>query len=111
FNSLDENIDQNLKANDFYYNMYDKLQNKISFIVLLYTFICFYIVEIIRYPFSNYDTCEGKYYILGLIFFLLSLGFCLYYSFKLVVPETMFFINQPKIFYKELKVSYQEKIP
>ena len=53
FNNIDSKIEINLKRIDFYHNLYQRNQNKFSFLIIIYSFICFYILEIIKYPFRE----------------------------------------------------------
>ena len=110
FNNIDNKIEANLKQIEFYQNLYQRNQNKFSFLVLIYSFICFYIIELLKYPFKkNYEFQDFLYVALLFLFlFLLYKSLCKTYS--LIKPINVAYLNQPKFFYVEILSQYKEKL-
>jgi hypothetical protein len=111
-NLLDINtkIEANLKQIEFYHSLYQKLQNKFSFLVIIYTFICFYIIEIIKYPFKSDFQLYDLIYILVLCAFLFAFYLSLKETYELIKPIEVAYVNQPKHFYIKTLENYKLKL-
>lgn len=111
-NLLDINtkIETNLKQIEFYHSLYQKLQNKFSFLVIIYSFICFYLIEIIKYPFKTNIYYYDFIYIGVLLFFLIFLGLSLKATYELIKPIDVAYINEPKHFYLKTLEEYKVQL-
>ncbi|WP_291143400.1 hypothetical protein [Flavobacterium sp. UBA7680] len=107
-NLLDTNtkIENNLKQIEFYQSLYQKIQSKFSFLIVVYSFIGLYIVEIIKFPFRKFDYT----YVIFSIIFIITLAISLYRTYCLVQPENVSYLNEPKYFYNDILNDYQEKL-
>jgi fucose 4-O-acetylase-like acetyltransferase len=110
FLDINTKIDNNLKQIEFYHSLYQKLQNKFSFLVIIYTFICFYFIEIIKYPFKSKLDFYDIIYIYVLLLFLVILLLSLKKTYELIKPIEVAYINQPKHFYVNTLMDYKEKL-
>lgn len=107
FTNIDFQIELNQKNIEFYHGLSDKIQNKISFLVVIYTFIFVYIIELIKYPFTLKGGCEVYFYIFFLVVFLILLVASLVFTYKLINPEITLFNNNPKVFYSDVYDKYK----
>lgn len=110
FLEINTKIEINLKQIEFYHSLYQKNQNKFSFLVIIYSFICFYLIEIIKYPFKDELQILDFAYIVALIVFLWILCLSLRCTFQLIKPIEVAYLNQPKYFYKQILEDYKLKL-
>lgn len=110
FNNIDSKIEINLKRIDFYHNLYQRNQNKFSFLIIIYSFICFYILEIIKYPFREKYEAQDCFYVLFLLVFIFYLYKSISKTYFLVKPVEIAYLNQPKYFYNEVKEMYKKEL-
>jgi hypothetical protein len=113
FLDIDEQIEANIKALEFYYNNYQKVQNKLSILVLIYTIISVYIVQLIKFPFGKSIKTEC---IVFIVFIILMLAFIsllvlsVYHTFQMLKPENVAYLNNPKYFYNNVKKKYEKSL-
>lgn len=113
FLNIDEQIEANIKALEFYYNNYQKAQNKLSILVLIYTMISVYIVQLIKFPFGKSIKMEC---IILVVFIILMLAFLsllvlsIYHTFQMLKPENVAYLNNPKYFYNNVKEEYEKSL-
>lgn len=100
-------IEINLKQIEFYQSLYQKNQNKTSFLIIVFSFIGLYIIEILKYPFKN--QCDISF-ILFEIAFLILLFISLYKTYCLINPVAVSYLNQPKFFYNDVLTEYKLKL-
>jgi hypothetical protein len=113
FLDIDEQIEANIKALEFYYNNYQKAQNKLSLLVLIYTIISVYIVQLIKFPFDKSIKTECIIFIVFIILmlaFLSLLVLSVYHTFQMLKPENVAYLNNPKYFYNDVKKEYQKSL-
>ncbi|MCZ8330412.1 MAG: hypothetical protein O9282_03775 [Flavobacterium sp.] len=113
FLDIDEKIEANGKALEFYYNNYQKTQSKLSLLVLLYSIISIYIVQILKFPFDKYKEVETSIFIIYLIlllYFLYLFIASIYNTFQILKPEDVAYLNNPNYFYVYIKKQYEESL-
>ena len=113
FLDIDEKIKQNAKLLEFYYNNYQRTQSKISTLVIIYSILAVYTLQIIKYPISNWEnkpTYTLIIYIILIVCYLIFLFKSIKATYKLLEPVEIAFINQPKEFYKTLRISYEKSL-
>jgi len=113
FLDIDEQIEQNTKRLEFYYSNYQKTQGKISILVIIYSLLAVYILQVVKYPFVHFtDTSSimiGIYIILLLCFFLF-LGWSIKYTYLLLKPIEVAYINYPSFFYNDIREQYETEL-
>ncbi|MCT4639496.1 MAG: hypothetical protein N4A72_17460 [Bacteroidales bacterium] len=113
FLDIDEQINQNTKLLDFYYNNYQRTQSKVSTLVIIYSILAVYTFQVIKYPIINWD---NKSIIILIIYIILVLCYIIFLSFsvkntyQLLKPIEIAFLNEPKKFYKSLKEEYEKSL-
>ena len=104
---LKSKIDTNIKQLEFYYEMYDKLQNKFSFFIVIYSFIFIYVIELFKYLFvaelNIFDIAFVILFLAFLGFFIQSIVF----SYKFIKPVNRFYRHEPKYFYNDVVNQYK----
>jgi len=113
FLDIDEKIEANCKALDFYYNNYQKTQSKLSLLVLLYSIISIYIVQILKFPFDKFKEVDCSIFIIYLILLLCFLYLfiaSIYNTFNILKPEDVAYLNNPNYFYVDIKKQYEESL-
>ena len=104
---LESKIESNNKQLEFYYESYDKLDNKFSFLILLYSFLFVYIVELFKF------LCDFKFSLFYFVFsvlFILFLGFLvasIRFTYMLQRPVEIFYTDEPKYYYTTLLDEYK----
>jgi hypothetical protein len=107
---IDTQIDLNLKQIEFYHSMYEKNQNKFSFLVIIYSFICFYLLELTKYVYKLPNSLQDYIYLAAFICLIYFLFKCINKTYSLLKPIEIAYLNQPQFFYKELFHMYQQKL-
>lgn len=111
FLDIDDKIEANQKALEFYHTNYQKIQNKISFLVILYSLISIYIIQILKFPFEKYNELDPITFIIYIILLLSFLYFfieSIYNTFQIIKPAEVFYTNNPNYFYNDIKSQYEE---
>lgn len=110
---IDEQINQNKEVLDFYYSNYQRTQGKISILVLIYSVIAIYILQVIKYPFeafsNDFITVIVIYSIL-LVGFITLLIFSIRYTFLLLKPIDVAYLHYPKYYYTKIKDDYEKSL-
>ncbi len=113
FLDIDEQIELNNKILDFYYSSYQKTQGKISILVLIYSVIAIYVLQIIKYPFETFS--ESNWLLIG-VYSILLLGFLVLLvisirnTYLLLKPIDVAYLHYPEHYYKEIKSQYEESL-
>lgn len=107
---IDEKITQNKKLLEFYYNNSQKTQSKFSILVIIYSLLSIYILQEIKYPFTNLN--EKSYftitiYSLLLIIYIILFALSIYNTYKFLEPKKIGYQNEPKKYYKDYKEHYE----
>jgi len=112
FLDIDEQIERNEKALDFFYSNYQKTQAKLTILIIIYSLIAVYLVQVIKYPFEEFKNNVGVtiVYILFLGTFLFFLLRSLYNTYLLVKPVNVAYIHHPKKFYIDIRERYEQKL-
>lgn len=66
-------IEINQKQLEFYYDLNQKLQSKFSFLAVIYSFIFFYLIELIKYALDTKLNFNGILYLIIFFLFILLL--------------------------------------
>jgi len=110
---IDEQIEQNTKRLEFYYSSYQKTQSKVSILVLIYSLIAVYILQVLKYPFTHYtdkSIIAIVFFIMLLILLIIHLVWSIKFTYLLLKPVEVAFLNNPSFFYKEIRKQYEEKL-
>jgi hypothetical protein len=110
---IDNKIDQNLHRLEFYYSNHQKTQGKISILAIMYSLLSVYIFQVIKHPFSySFETIEFSeiLYILVLIILFVFLFWSIKYTYLLLKPVEIAYINYPDFFYKNIKEKYEKSL-
>lgn len=110
FLDINTKIETNLKQIEFYHSLYQKIQNKFSFLVIIYSFIFFYLVEIVKYPFKSDYQIYDYFYLILTIIFLVTLFLSIKETYELIKPIEVAYLNQPKHFYLKTLEEYKTKL-
>lgn len=110
FLDIDEQIELNNKILDFYYSNYQKTQSKISILVLMYSVIAIYIIQIIQFPFEAFLELNCLFiviYSLLLIGFLVLLSISIRNTYLLLKPIDVAYLHYPAYYYTDIKSQYE----
>ncbi len=113
FLDVDEQIEQNHKVLDFYYSSYQRTQSKTSILVLIYSVIAIYTIQIIKYPFEIFPKSN---WILICVYSTLFCGFLILLSisirntYLLLKPIDVAYLHYPKYYYTEIKSQYEKTL-
>jgi hypothetical protein len=110
---IDEQIDQNKAVLDFYYSNYQRTQSKISILVLIYSVIAIYILQVVKYPFETFTDSNWTiiiFYTLFLIGFLALLLISIRNTYLLLKPIDVAYLHYPKYYYTDIKTQYQNSL-
>lgn len=113
FLDIDEQIEQNTKILEFYYSNYQKTQSKISILIIIYSLLAIYILQLVKYPILHFtDTSRIMIgiYILLLFCFFLFLGWSIKYTYLLLKPMEVAYIHYPSFFYTDIRKQYETKL-
>lgn len=114
FLNIDEQISMSEKYLDFHYSNYQRIQAKLSVLTIIYTLISIFLIQVIKFPFSNWGVLKFLsilFYFNLLVIFLSTLGISIYYAYKLLKPINNAYLNPPKVFYKDLENGYRSSLP
>lgn len=114
FLNIDEKISMSEKYLDFHYSNYQRIQVKLSVLTIIYTLISIFLIQVIKFPFSNWEELMSfpiLIYINLLVVFLVALAFSIYYAYKVLKPINNAYLNPPRVFYNELEKQYRNKLP
>ena len=110
---IDDQIELNQKVLDFYYSNYQKTQSKISILVLIYSLIAIYVLQVIKYPFETFP--ESNWFII-IIYTILFLGFSVLltisirYTYLLINPIDVAYLHDPEHYYTKIKSEYEKTL-
>ncbi len=110
---IDEQIELNNKVLDFYYSSYQRTQSKISILVLIYSVIAIYFLQVVKYPFEAFPDSN---WVLISIYSILILGLIVLLSmsirntYLLLKPIDVAYLHYPKHYYTEIKSQYEESL-
>jgi hypothetical protein len=110
---IDEQIELNNKVLDFYYSSYQKTQSKISILVLIYSVIAIYILQVVKYPFETFTESNWiliSVYSILLLGFIVMLSISIQNTYLLLKPIDVAYLHYPKYYYTEIKSQYEESL-
>jgi hypothetical protein len=113
FLDIDYQIELNQKVLDFYYSNYQKTQSKISILVLIYSVIAIYVLQVIKYPFETFPESDWP---LISIYSILLLGFSalltisIRNTYLLLRPIDVAYLHYPEHYYTEIKSEYEDSL-
>ncbi|WPO89882.1 hypothetical protein [Chryseobacterium sp. HR92] len=107
---VESKIEVNNKQLEFYYEMYDKLETKFSFLVVIYSFMFIYMIELFKYFIDADITLTNAVFIILFIVFLVFLGTSLHYTYLLQKPVDIHYLNEPNHFYIDKLNEYKTKL-
>ncbi|MBW8523826.1 hypothetical protein K0U91_01125 [Chryseobacterium chendengshani] len=104
---LESKLETNLKQLDFYYELDSKIESKFNILIVLYSFIFVYIIELFKYFIDA--KLEGFNIVFSCSF--LSLLICLFFAIKYTYlfhrPEDVLYIHEPEYFYTTILENYR----
>lgn len=107
---LESKIETNLKQLDFYYELDSKTESKFNLLIILYSFIFVYLIELFKY---FIDAKLEGFNLLFFLFFLsllICLGFAIRYTFLFQRPQNVFYVHEPEYFYTTILNSYKANL-
>jgi len=110
---IDEQIELNNKVLDFYYSSYQRTQSKISILVLIYSVIAIYILQVVKYPFETFPESNWvliSVYSIVLLGLIVLLSISIRYTYLLLKPIDVAYLHYPKHYYTEIKSQYEETL-
>lgn len=113
FLDIDEQIELNNKVLNFYYSSYQRTQSKMSILVLIYSVIAIYILQVIKYPFETYNGLNWISIIIYstiLIGFLVLLSISIRNTYLLLNPIDVAYLHNPEHYYTNIKSQYEESL-
>ncbi len=113
FLDIDDQIELNQKVLDFYYSSYQRTQSKISILVLIYSVIAIYVLQITKYPFDTFPEADWTIIIsYSIIFlgFLTLLTISTWNTYLLLKPIDVAYLHYPEYYYNEIKFQYEESL-
>ena len=109
FLDIDTQIEENEKFLAFYYENYKKTLDKFNLLIVIYSVVFVFFIQVVKFPFEKYKDANALYicYIILTITFLVLLGISLYNSYFLLKPHDVAYMNEPKSFYKDTFQQYK----
>lgn len=107
---VNSKIESNLKQLDFYHDLYQKLQSKFSFLVVIYSFIFFYLIELFKYIIEIKWNFIDIIFLIFFIIFLVALIISIVRTYDFLKPIDISYLNQPKFFYNDILEEYKTKL-
>jgi hypothetical protein len=108
FYDLDYIIEINEKRIEQYLSAYQKVLERLTNIILIYSAITIFLISIIKIVFFNKD-CPWSLYTCFGVFALLFLA-SLYHTVRLIMPVEIAYLDAPKKYYQELRLTYEQTI-
>ncbi|MDR6461939.1 hypothetical protein [Chryseobacterium sediminis] len=107
---VESKLETNLKQLEFYYELYDKLESKFSFLIVIYSFIFLYTLELFKYFIEI--KLEGWNILFTVLFilFLLLLISSLILTYQLQKPVDVYYTHEPNYFYTTILEDYKNKL-
>ncbi|MDI9366646.1 MAG: hypothetical protein QM541_16940 [Flavobacterium sp.] len=109
---INEQISQNEKSLDFYYQNYKKTLEKFNVILLMYSPITVFLIQTIKFPIEKHSEL-GYWIYIYLVFLCVSFYFfiqSLRNSYLLFKPIDVAYLNLPKVFYKDIRLKYETEL-
>lgn len=113
FLDIDDKIEENKSMLEFYYSNYQKTQSKVTILTIIYSVLSIYIVQIIKYPFEQFHAIGLLHlltYLLILCIFISFLIWSIRFTYLLLNPMHVAYLNEPKYFYEELRIRYEKEL-
>ena len=107
FSNLDYQIDLNEKRLAQERDRTIEIKSRVNYIALVYTVFAFFLTALLKFV-TQLNVTSLLCWIFALIFvtFIVTLVISIYWTIKLLIPKEFAFIEEPKIFYGELKEEY-----
>jgi hypothetical protein len=108
FYDLDYIIEINEKRIEQYLSAYQKVLERLTNIILIYSAITIFLISIIKIVFLNKDCpwilypCFGAFVILFII--------SLIYTVRLIIPVEIYYLTAPRKYYQDFRMVYEEII-
>lgn len=113
FLDIDDQIELNQKVLDFYYSSYQKTQGKISILVLIYSVIAIYVLQVLKYPFETFPESNWLIiciYTILLLAFTVLLAISIQNTYLLLKPIDVAYLHYPEHYYTEIKSKYEKSL-
>ncbi|MDH7461384.1 hypothetical protein QEG73_08835 [Chitinophagaceae bacterium 26-R-25] len=109
FYDLDYIIEINEKRVEQYMSAYQKVLERLTNIILIYSALTFFLFTIIQEVFLE----DGCHWLMKACFaaFALLLGSSLFFTVKLIIPVDVGYLENPKPYYEEYRLRYEEDYP
>lgn len=106
FYDLDYIIEINEKRIEQYLSAYQKVLEKLTNIILIYSAITIFLTSIIKIVFLNKDCPLFLYPCFGAFALLFTVS--LYYTVRLIIPVEVYFLTAPRKYYEDFRLVYEE---
>jgi len=107
FYNLDYIIKINEKRIDQYYSAYQKVLERFTNIILIYSAITIFLIPLIQEIFMekifNFIEC-GSFLIFGILFIT-----SIIFTIRLIIPIEVFYLKSPNKYYGELRLEYEKE--
>lgn len=112
FLDIDEQIERNEKALNFFYSNYQKTQSKLTILIIIYSLIAVYLIQVVKYPIEGFQsnlllTFTFIPFFLGFLFYLVKSLLSTYF---LLNPIDVAYIHHPKVFYNDIRERYEKEL-
>ncbi|MET3528770.1 hypothetical protein DRF59_11265 [Chryseobacterium flavum] len=107
---VESKLETNLKQLEFYYELFDKLESKYSFLIVIYSFIFLYTIELFKF------FIEVKFLDINIIFtllfalFVILLTVSLVLTYQLQKPIDIYYTHEPNYYYNDILNEYKKKL-
>jgi hypothetical protein len=108
FYDLDYIIEINEKRIEQYISAYQKVLERLTNIILIYSAITIFMISVIKIVFFNKDCPWSLYTCFAAFAFLFSIS--LYHTVRLIIPVDITYLDAPKKYYQELRLTYEQTI-
>ncbi len=112
FLEIDTQIEENEKFLAFYYENYKKTLDKFNLLIVIYSVVFIFFIQVVKFPFEKYKEFNFSYvlYIMLAFISLVLLGISLFNSYFLLKPLDVAYMNEPQSFYKETYQQYKDSL-
>lgn len=108
FYDLDYIIEINERRIEQYLSAYQKVLDRFTNIILIYSSITIFLTSVIRLVFFNKDCSWVLFVCFGAFVVLFSIS--LYYAIRLIIPVEVWYLSAPQMFYEEVRLTYEKSI-
>ncbi|MFP5042412.1 hypothetical protein [Parasediminibacterium sp. JCM 36343] len=109
FYSLDYIIEINEKRLEQYSEAYQKNYNRFTNLLFIYSILGLFLVQLTQRLIFDNIGCWFDWNHLCFYFYIVVLGFSLFNTIRLLMPISVAYLDEPKIYYRTFRMSYEEE--